>query len=196
MENTNAILSDLDILQEMDKGRIVIRPFDKSQLSNCSYDVTLGNHIYRRKEVDPPAILNPWSAESVRNYWSVLETYDNQGNLLLKPGETVLAHTNEFIGGVDGITTMMKARSSLARSCISICKCAGWGDVGYVNRWTMEITNHSDVSTIQIPIGARVGQIVFMPTGPTSRKYKGKYVQKSEGWSPDEMLPKLWIDNK
>jgi hypothetical protein len=33
------------------------------------------------------------------------------------------------------VTTMMKARSSLGRNFIEICKCAGWGDVGYINRW-------------------------------------------------------------
>ena len=37
----------------------------------------------------------------------------------------------------------MQARSSLGRSYIEVCKCAGMGDVGFCNRWTMEITNNS-----------------------------------------------------
>lgn len=53
----------------------------------------------------------------------------------ITPGETILAHTNEFIGGCKSVTTMMKARSSLGRNFIEVCKCAGWGDVGYINRW-------------------------------------------------------------
>ncbi|MCX8513508.1 MAG: hypothetical protein ORN26_00305 [Candidatus Pacebacteria bacterium] len=43
----------------------------------------------------------------------------------MRPGETILAHTNEFIGGRNHITTMMKARSSMGRSFIEVCKCAG-----------------------------------------------------------------------
>ena len=47
----------------------------------------------------------------------------------LHPGETILAHTQEFIGGRECVTTMMKARSSLGRVFVAVCKCAGWGDV-------------------------------------------------------------------
>lgn len=46
------------------------------------------------------------------------------------PGETILGHTEEFIGGRHNVTTMMKARSSMGRNFIEVCKCAGWGDVG------------------------------------------------------------------
>lgn len=28
------------------------------------------------------------------------------------------------------VTTMMKARSSMGRNFIEVCKCAGWGDIG------------------------------------------------------------------
>lgn len=43
----------------------------------------------------------------------------------IKPGETILCHTNEFIGGRSSVTTMMKARSSMGRNFIEVCKCAG-----------------------------------------------------------------------
>jgi dCTP deaminase len=96
----------------------------------------------------------------------------------LKPGETILGHTNEFIGGRRSVTTMMKARSSLGRNFIEVCKCAGWGDVGYVNRWTMEITNNSRYYSIPLVVGRRVAQIVFFDTeGIESLSYEksGKY---------------------
>lgn len=41
----------------------------------------------------------------------------------IRPGETILGHTNEFIGGRRTVTTMMKARSSLGRNFIEVCKC-------------------------------------------------------------------------
>lgn len=61
---------------------------------------------------------------------------------------------------------MMKARSSIGRNFIEVCKCAGWGDVGYINRWTMEITNNSSHYAIPLVVGRRIGQIIFFETGP------------------------------
>jgi len=112
---------------------------------------------------------------------------------VLQPGETVLGHTEEFIGGVEGVTTMIKTRSSLGRNNIGICKCAGWGDTGFTNRWTLEITNFSTHRPVMLVCGRRVGQIVFMSTGEVSAKYSGKY-QNSAGWWPEDMLPRLELD--
>ena len=123
--------------------------------------------------------------------------------ILLEPGETILAHTNEFIGGKDHITTMMKARSSLGRNFIEVCKCAGWGDVGYTNRWTMEITNNSRHYAIPLVVGRRIAQIVFFETGPidgADYNSKGKYnsstdlTKMKKDWHPTMMLPRLYND--
>jgi dCTP deaminase len=87
----------------------------------------------------------------------------------------------------------MRARSSIGRSCLSVCKCAGVGDVGYIARWTMEITNHSH-ATIVLPVGMRVAQILFYEVGETLKTYHGKYGQQEQPWSPYDMLPKLYND--
>jgi len=126
--------------------------------------------------------------------------------IFLFPGETILGHTNEFIGGRIVDTTMMKARSSFGRNFISICKCAGWGDVGYVNRWTMEVSNASNNHhIIPLVVGRRCSQLVFLNTGETlmkdySRGKDTKY-QTSEdleeikaNWTPHDMIPKLYLD--
>jgi len=98
---------------------------------------------------------------------------------------------------------MMKARSSLGRNFIEVCKCAGWGDVGYVNRWTMEITNNSRNYLIPLVVGRRIAQIIFFETGPilgADYTSNGKY-QSSQNitklrkeWKPEMMLPRLWAD--
>lgn len=118
--------------------------------------------------IDILAIYNPFSEEHVKRVWgepkraekhkifaervniTPLHNIEPDDEIIwVKPGETILAHTNEFIGttstlvyffdfvqgGKETVTTMMKARSSLGRNFIEVCKCAGWGDVGYVNRW-------------------------------------------------------------
>ena len=110
----------------------------------------------------------------------------------------------------------MKARSSLGRNFIEVCKvsvtcypywqqCAGWGDVGYVNRWTMEITNNSRYYSIPLVVGRRIAQIVFFNTeGIVDNSYEssGKYQTSSDtsslmaSWSPREMLPKMYLDKE
>jgi dCTP deaminase len=123
--------------------------------------------------------------------------------IFIEPGETILGHTVEFIGGLNCVTTSMQARSSQGRSFIGVCKCAGWGDVGYFNRWTMEITNFSRYYTIPLVVGRRYAQIVFPETGEILEKgygETGKYQTGSSieeikaSWKPEMMLPKLYID--
>lgn len=213
------VLSDSEILQCIKEGKISISPLNQNQLSNSSYDVTLGEYYYKAHPESIGKFFCPWNPEHLSKYWGEgdvkkaleVKTQDEANSfgcqigdkiIVIKPGDTILAHTNEFIGGVKGVTTMMKARSSMGRSAVSICKCAGWGDVGYINRWTMEIQNSSDLHMVLLA-GERVGQIVFFTTGETLRSYesKGSY-QKSgdiqviiDSWKPEMMLPRLVRDD-
>ncbi len=156
-------------------------------------------------------------------FWKFSHYSNDEKIIWLSPSETILAHTNEFIGGRSTVTTMMKARSSLGRNFIEICKCAGWGDIGtnlcrrsfsyltrifvlgYVNRWTMEITNNSRHYSVPLVVGRRVAQIVFFDsegTENTSYEITGKYQTSSDlqkvmdNWTPDEMLPKMYKDRE
>jgi dCTP deaminase len=91
----------------------------------------------------------------------------------------------------------------LGRNFIEVCKCAGWGDVGFINRWAMEITNNSKNYIIPLVVGRRIAQIVFFETGPIlDNDYTalGKYQtstdlkQLKKDWKPEMILPKLWAD--
>lgn len=123
----------------------------------------------------------------------------------IAPGETILAHTDEFIGGLRNHTTKMYSRSSIGRSLLGVCKCAGRGDVGYINRWTMEITSFSKEHIIPLKVGSRVAQIEFQKVEHHYQSYtsrSGKY-QDSEDvaklmstWTPDRMLPRLSKDKE
>ncbi len=216
-------LSDKRILEELKKGTVVIQPFERENLATSSYDVTLGEWYYREQ---PPSehkkVFNLYSKTDTEKVWGTEPqkaktakesltnfnfTYDgirpDDKVILLEPGETILAHTQEFIGGRTTVTTMMKARSSLGRNFINVCKCAGWGDVGYINRWTMEIQNSSQHYIIPLVVGRRIAQIIFYETGPILAKdytQTGKYqtttdvAKLKKEWRPDMMLPRLWSD--
>jgi|TARA_R110000824_G_scaffold401771_1_gene615872 dCTP deaminase len=217
-------LSDKRILEEMKRGDIVITPFDQAQLATSSYDVTLGEYFFREQPTKyNHSLYNIWSQEHMEHVWgagkveravSAKEAFkkynfefdgirEDDKVIVLRPGETILAHTQEFIGGKDHITTMMKARSSMGRNFIEVCKCAGWGDVGYINRWTMEITNNSKNYIIPLVVGRRIAQIIFFETGPIlERDYtnSGKYASSTnikelkKNWKPESMLPQLYRD--
>ncbi len=220
-------LSDKKILEYKKVGDIMIEPFKADNLATSSYDVTLGEYYYReqRPERYNHDIFNIYSERDMNHVWKagefkkakkaseVFKNYKfdfvgiepNDKVILLKPGETILAHTNEYIGGKNHITTMMKARSSMGRSFIEVCKCAGWGDVGYMNRWTMEITNNSRNYSIPLVVGRRIAQIVFFETGQIngidySEIKTSKYASSTDikilkkNWKPTDMLPKLYKD--
>ncbi len=218
-------LSDKKILEEMKRENIIIHPFKKENLATSSYDVTLGEYyfreqrpkyhhnlynIYNKEHTDEVWGTKPLQAKRARDIFEKFRfeyvgIKPNDKIILLEPGETILAHTNEFIGGKNHITTMMKARSSMGRNFIEVCKCAGWGDVGYTNRWTMEITNNSSHYAIPLVVGRRIAQIIFFETGAILKKdytKSGKY-QSSQAvsemkkqWKPQDMLPKLYKDRE
>ncbi|KAF2074132.1 hypothetical protein CYY_004574 [Polysphondylium violaceum] len=219
-----SLLSDKAILRHIEKKTIVISPFFRQNLSTSSYDVTLGPYYYREVEPEPcHSLYNPYSESMVKKIWGeyhqaeLVKDWSNRTGMKLenirdddyiifiRPGETILGHTNEFIGGQETVTTMMKARSSLGRNFIEVCKCAGWGDVGYVNRWTMEITNNSKHYSIPLVVGRRIAQIIFFDTegieGP-SYESSGKYQSSNDieslkkEWSPQCMLPKMYKDKE
>lgn len=227
--NQYSFLSDRAILREMEAGNIHIDPFNRENLGTGSYDVTLGRYYYREnREANGISFYNPYAQGDVARVWGGQDDYleaisvrdwraknrdfplenisDDEEIIVLDPGETILAHTNEFIGGRDNtIDTMMKARSSMGRNFIEVCKCAGLGDIGYCNRWTMEITNNSTKYQIPLVVGRRIAQLLFFKTEGTIKSLysdTGKYQETrnvetlAKEWHPSMMLPRMYRDRE
>jgi dCTP deaminase len=94
----------------------------------------------------------------------------NSEIILVEPHAHILAYTNEFIGGINGICGEMNSRSSTRREGIDVCRCAGLGDDGYVSPWTMEISNTTKKTIIMV-VGNRYAHIKFsqiLPAFPTT----------------------------
>ncbi len=217
------VYSDSDIKSALKTGQIVIHPLNMDHIRGSSVDVTLGEWFYTTERMDNRDTYNPFDAEDVERYFNgplralkhadwcakygrrpFRGIPDNQPIIVLRPGERVLAHTHEFIGINPPGTTEMKSRSSWGRNGISVCFDAGWGDPGYINRWTMEIYNLNQRESVPLPVGERVAQIVFHETGPVERHYGtiGKYQGGTDlsslirTWSPEQMLPRAFKDNR
>ena len=131
-----------------------------------------------------------------------LENIDDEHPLiLLRPRERILGHTDEFIGIRPPGTTSMQSRSTTGRIGVASWFCAGWGDPGYINRWTMEINNLNENEYVPLPLYYRIAQIVFSATGPVGTEYSkatGKYQsftsdnfdELAANWQPSAMLPR------
>ena len=230
-----SVLSDRAILHYMARKAIHIEPFFMANLGTNSYDVTLGPHYYRAKNPNryEGAIYNIYSETSNQMVWgepqeAILASeycqqigYDSLENILpedrvifIRPGETLLCHTNEMIGGTElpdrsaAITTGMHCRSSFGRSFIQVCHCSGLGDVGFQSYWTMEVSNNSTSFEIPLLVGHRIGQIEFDVTDSILLKGKqeygaiGKYQHGNSidsnrnNFVPHDMLQKLFKDRE
>jgi dCTP deaminase len=182
------MLSDGKILHEVHEKNIVIEPFHLSQLGTNSYDCRLGGWYFQgdanviEKHLDNP--------KEARAYWG--EPIYAERNIPIRPGTTILAHTQEIVGGCNGYLAEMRTRSTVARNGLSVCRCAGVGDVGYISYWTMEISNHTQ-STIWVPVGYRICQMIFHYVGATLKNYAGDYGQ-FPAFNPYDMLPKETLD--
>lgn len=218
------LFSDSDIRRGREAGAIVIEPFDAKQIGTNSYDVRLGEWFYREQHpVSGIPVYNPYSSSSVARVWGHVdravsykklvegmwlppgldEFKDDDLVIMLAPGETILCHTIEFIGGRKvgdhGVVPCMHARSSIGRSLMCVCKAAGYGDVGFFNRWTMELTSFSQWHWIPLKVGTRIAQIDFQTVHNVEKSYDqiGAYQGSDdirgivESWRPDMMIPKL-----
>lgn len=216
------LLSKDAILRHMNEGTIIIEPFNERALNTTSYDVTLGPWYWREAHPSGRATIhNMYDENSTKKVWSgpfeaitAEELEDKLGSkleniregdkvIVLGPNETILGHTVEFIGGREKVVSKMYARSSLGRNFVEVCKDAGWGDVGYFNRWTMEITNNSQHYSIPLVVGRRIAQMVFYEVEPLKSDYVeggGKYQISQdpktlkEKWDPIMMIPRMHMD--
>jgi dCTP deaminase len=219
------VYSNKEIRSDVESGNIIIDPFNDKHVNGSSYDVLLGEYFYKSGDEYTNKLYNPYNEEDVAKHFgevmraeplkehshiiqelginAIKNIPSDHPVIILRPHERILAHTHEFIGIKQG-TTSMQARSTTGRNGIVVCMDAGWGDPGYINRWTMEIKNQNEQYVV-LPIGIRIAQIVFHHTGSVDGEYSqlsGKYQMTRSNdletikanWKPSDMLPKSYKD--
>ena len=188
------VMSDGEILQAIEDGAIVITDFDESRLNTASYDIRLAENFYRMNPKWRGLELNLREISAAALYECRYQTY--RDTLRIQPGEYILGHSAEVCGGTVSkcgtyaVTTEMKGTSTAARAGISTHPGAGWGDVGFLSPWTMEISNETP-HVLEIPIGSILAQIVFHKIAvPVTKTYDKIGNYHHEEWNPEMMLPK------
>lgn len=223
MEQTG-VYSNQQIFKAIEAGQIVFHPFNKDQINGASIDITLGEWYYKVEDDKLSNFYNPFSKEEVEKYFSqplkaiehevwakkakrllIKNIPANHPIIVLDPGERILTHSHEFIGIHPQGCSAMQARSTWGRNGVAVCIDAGWGDPGYINRWTMEVYNLNKHHSIALPVGERLAQIVFYHTGGVTSQYdklSGKYQNSGDlkkiiaDWQPSSMLPKAYKDKR
>ncbi|MGO1597854.1 MAG: dCTP deaminase [Sphingobacterium sp.] len=164
------ILSDKRILEEIEKGTIVIEPFDRKCLGTNSYDVHLGKHLATYKD----DVLDAKKHNEIQHFEIPEEGF------VLQPDTLYLGVTLEYTESHAQVP-FLEGKSSTGRLGIDIHATAGKGDVGFCNTWTLEI---SVAQPVRIYKGMPIGQLIyFVVDGEIETMYntKGtaKYNQKT-----------------
>ncbi len=190
------ILSDQEILSAMERGEIVINPFDMARLGGNSYDVLLSDvmrvhatHATRNAAI--AYLYRAWRGADLgdgihdlidgcdvddRDLDMAVEprTIDVRipdSGILLVPGILYLASTVEYTETHRHVP-YLDGRSSVGRLGVSIHVTAGRGDVGFCNHWTMEIWV---INPIRIYPSVAIGQLTYHTVlGEVSSVYSSK----------------------
>ncbi|HUX84135.1 MAG TPA: dCTP deaminase [Chitinophagaceae bacterium] len=155
------ILSDTRILEEIQKGTIVIEPFNLEYLGSNSYDVHLGKWlaVYEDLELD------------AKKHNTIREILIPEEGMVLQPEILYLGVTLEYTETHRHVP-FLEGKSSTGRLGIDIHATAGKGDVGFCNNWTLEI---SVVHPVRIYAGMPIGQLIYFPVeGTVGKSYSTK----------------------
>jgi dCTP deaminase len=172
------LLSDRDLLREIDNKRVAVEPFDLEMVQPSSIDVRLDrmfrvfdNHKY--PHIDP-------SIEQEDLTRLVEPEGDNP--FILHPGEFVLGSTLEVVSLPDDLAGRLEGKSSLGRLGLLTHSTAGFIDPGFSGHITLELSN---VATLPIKLfpGMKIGQLcVFRLSSPADHPYgSDKYGSRYQG---------------
>lgn len=173
------VLSDSEILKEIELGNIVITPFERSQLGSNSYDVRLGSKL---------AMYNDLVLDSKKHNEVTILEIPNEG-YVLEPNKFYLGVTLEYTETRKHVS-FIEGKSSGGRLGISIHETAGKGDVNFCGHWTLEI---SVKQYVRVYAGMPIGQLIYFEVkggviNPYDKKENAKY--SNQGALPVESM--MW----
>jgi dCTP deaminase len=141
------ILTDKQILHEIEEGSIVISPYRRDCLGSNSYDVHLGAALATYDS----QILDAREHNEIRHFTIPEEGYVLHADTLYLGVTEEYTETHKHVPFLEG-------KSSVGRLGIDIHATAGKGDVGFCNTWTLEI---SVKQPVRIYPGMPIGQLIY-----------------------------------
>ena len=173
------LLSDRDILAEVDRGRVGLNPWDPAMVQPSSIDVRL-DRFFRVFENHRYPHIDPAEDQSELTREVVVEGHDDP--FILHPGEFALGSTYEVVSLPDDIAARVEGKSSLGRLGLLTHATAGFIDPGFTGHVTLELAN---VATLPIKLwpGMKIGQLCFFRlSSPAEHPYGSeKYGSRYQG---------------
>jgi dCTP deaminase len=172
------LLSDRDILSEIDAKRVALDPFEPAMVQPSSIDVRLDRYFrvfenHRYPHIDP--------AEDQPDLTRLVEPQADEP-FILHPGEFVLGSTYEVVTLPDDVAARLEGKSSLGRLGLLTHSTAGFIDPGFSGHVTLELSN---VATLPIKLwpGMKIGQLCFFRLSSASEHPYGseKYGSRYQG---------------
>ena len=172
------LLSDRDILSELDAKRVQLDPFDAAMVQPSSVDVRL-DRFFRVFENHKYPHIDP--SEEQPDLTRLVEP-DGDEPFILHPGEFVLGSTYELVTLPDDVAARLEGKSSLGRLGLLTHSTAGFIDPGFSGHVTLELSN---VATLPIKLwpGMKIGQLCFFRlSSPAENPYgSAKYGSRYQG---------------
>jgi len=155
------ILTGKEIEKQVKRGTIVIKPFNKKNITTNSYDLTLGGYylVYTDKILDP-ARENKYKIKKIP-----------QNGFLLRKGDFILGHSKEIIGSKKFVP-LIHAKSGIARLGLFVHITADLIDIGSIGNTTFQLYATRD---IKLYSGMLIGQVSFWVPKGKIIPYNGKY---------------------
>lgn len=159
-------------------------------------------------------IYNPFDKDHVQYFWQLKEAEkkhqleyeldirlegveDGDEVILLLPHEMILGHTNEFVGGLNVIIPEISGKSSTGRNMTEMCSDANMGNIGFLNRYTLEIANKSGYAIPLVVEKVAYASFTFREAQVPGQNYKSQYASSVDieevvkAWEPQMMLPRM-----
>jgi dCTP deaminase len=172
------LLSDRDILSEIDSQRVALDPFDAAMVQPSSVDVRL-DRFFRVFENHKYPHIDP--AQDQPDLTRLVEPEADEP-FILHPGEFVLGSTYEVVTLPDDVAARLEGKSSLGRLGLLTHSTAGFIDPGFSGHVTLELSN---VATLPIKLwpGMKIGQLCFFRlSSPSEHPYGSeKYGSRYQG---------------
>jgi dCTP deaminase len=175
------ILSDRDIREQIELGRLTVAPFDPNMVQPSSIDLHVDNRFRIFANSRYPFI----DVKRRMDDLTELVEVDEREPFILHPGEFVLGSTLETVSLPDDIVGRIEGKSSLGRLGLLIHSTAGFVDAGWSGHLTLELSNVANLPITIYP-GMKIGQLcLFRMSSPAEKPYgqRGKY-QGQRGPTP------------
>lgn len=156
-------------------GDLKILPFRSDLLKPSSYVLRLGRRFALWKQME--SSIRPWSV-SYGN--ECLETREDEKLFSLRPGEFVLASTEEAVSFPQSLLGMLSTLSHVARCGVSVLCNSNLVSPGFggqqATRLTLEISNHNRQEVV-LEAGMPICHLAFARVG--SGRYMSSPVMRS-----------------